>query len=327
MISFVEKVERARRHLLLGVAGDSASGKTTLTQALRRILGEQWVSAFSMDDYHCMDRRTRREKGITALNPVSTDLHRLAGDLRALKRGEEIQKPIYDHRTGTLAGPEPFAPRPVMIVEGLHPYATPELLSLLDFTVYIDPSRKVKRAWKLKRDVGERGHTEAEVLHAIRVREPDFKRFVELQMIDADMIVHIGRSSYGELGSGERELMRVSVIQRRPTRPFKKLDLTIDLADMLLSAHRDFMLEFASDSYYGHEVAIINIDGELERDVIERLEYRIAEFTGTLPGFQLERQTFYNAMRVAQLLLCWRFLERSDALLTELLDQEQREPS
>jgi phosphoribulokinase len=255
---------------------------------------------------------------------VATALDRLAVDLRALKRGETVQKPVYDHRDGTLAPPEPFEPRPVLIVEGLHPYATPELLELMDYTVYIDPARKVKRAWKLRRDVGDRGHTPEEVLRAIHGREPDFKRYVELQMIDAEMIVHIGRSRYGELWQESRELMRVSVIQRRPTRPFKKLDLQIDLADMLASAHRDVSLEFTSDTYYGHDVSIINIDGELDRDVIERLEYRIAEFTGTLPGFRFDTEQFYNAMRVAQLLLSWRFLERTDLFLAEELEAQSR---
>ncbi len=102
--------------------GDSGSGKTTLSRGIRRLLGEEVVSTFSMDDYHSLDREERRVRGMTPLNPEANRLDLLAAHLRSLRRGETIPKPVYAHSEGIFPEPDPFRSAPVLIIEGSIPF-------------------------------------------------------------------------------------------------------------------------------------------------------------------------------------------------------------
>ena len=88
------------RPVILGVVGDSAAGKTTITRGLVRVLGEDNVTHVCTDDYHRYDRRQRAELGITPLHPDCNYLDIIAQHLVHLRRGEPILKPVYRHRTG-----------------------------------------------------------------------------------------------------------------------------------------------------------------------------------------------------------------------------------
>ena len=107
------------RPIILGVVGDSAAGKTTMTRGLVRILGEQQVTAVSTDDYHRYDRKQRAERGITPLHPDCNYVDIMSQHLRHLRRGEPILKPVYVHADGTFGPPVYVDPKPFMIVEGL----------------------------------------------------------------------------------------------------------------------------------------------------------------------------------------------------------------
>ncbi|MDQ1347713.1 MAG: phosphoribulokinase [Acidobacteriota bacterium] len=186
------------RPFVIGIAGDSGSGKSTFARGLTATLGADRVKVICVDDYHRLDRNGRKAAGVTALNPVATDLDRLARDLGTLREGRAIQKPVYDHSNGTLAPPEAFAPGKIIIVEGLHPFATNALKDKLDLSVYFDPSARVKEGWKIKRDVSERGHKAADVRKEIRARKPDFKAYVEPQRGAADVLVSFDWSKQGK---------------------------------------------------------------------------------------------------------------------------------
>ena len=88
-----------QRPVILGVVGDSAAGKTTITRGLVRVLGEEHVAHICTDDYHRYDRRQRAELGITPLHPDCNYLDVMAQDLVHLRRGEAILKPVYRHPT------------------------------------------------------------------------------------------------------------------------------------------------------------------------------------------------------------------------------------
>ncbi len=202
--SIMERIKESGRVFVFGIAGDSGSGKTTISRGIKRILGEEMVCSFSMDDYHSLDRKARKERNITPLHPEANHLDLLADHLEALRRGEAIAKPVYDHGIGAISGTVPFGPAPVIIVEGLHPFFTPRLRSLIDFKIFVDPSRSVKRLWKVRRDVGERGYQPAQVMAEILQREPDYKLYVDIQKIYAEIVVKIRDSHFHPslLGTG-----------------------------------------------------------------------------------------------------------------------------
>src|SRR3954452_2830237 len=98
--------EAALRPVLLALAGDSASGKSTLSRGIEFILGVGRVGRVCTDDYHRYDRAARADMGITPLAPDANRLDVMAEHLRALASGASVTKPTYDHHTGTFGADE-----------------------------------------------------------------------------------------------------------------------------------------------------------------------------------------------------------------------------
>ena len=148
-----------RRPILLGIAGDSAAGKTTITQGLMNILGADSVTHVCTDDYHKYDRRERAERGITPLRPECNYIDVLEQHLERLHYGQPILKPVYEHASGTLVRPQYVQPRQFVIVEGLLGFSTPTLRQFYNVKVYLDPPENMRKLWKLSRDTTRRGYT------------------------------------------------------------------------------------------------------------------------------------------------------------------------
>ena len=108
-----------QRPIILGIVGDSAAGKTTLSRGITQILGTEQVSVLCTDDYHRYNRQQRKELSITPLNPDCNYLDMMAQHLRLLRAGEPILKPHYEHKRGDFGPPQYIVPRPFLIVEGL----------------------------------------------------------------------------------------------------------------------------------------------------------------------------------------------------------------
>lgn len=177
------------RPVILGVVGDSATGKTTLTRGLVRALGEGAVAHIATDDYHKFDRRRRAELGITPLNPDCNYIDILAQHLALVRAGEPILKPVYRHADGTFGPPEYVRPHRFVVVEGLLGYHTPQLRDCYDVRVYLAPPEGLRRRWKVRRDCSRRGYTTDQVLAELDRREPDSEVFIRPQQVYADIVV------------------------------------------------------------------------------------------------------------------------------------------
>ena len=177
------------RPILLGIVCDSASGKTTLSRGLVRVLGEDAVTHICTDDYHKYDRRQRAERGITPLNPDCNYLDIMASHLQSLRVGESILKPVYQHHDGTFGPLVYLQPQSFTVIEGLLGYYTDEMRSAYDVRVYLDPPESLRRQWKVDRDCSQRGYTTDEVLADLDRREPDSAAFIRPQRRNADIVV------------------------------------------------------------------------------------------------------------------------------------------
>ena len=177
------------RPILLGIAGDSAAGKTTLTRGLVRILGETHVTHVSADHYHRYDRKQRAERRMTPLHPDCNYLDVLQHDLEHLRAGASILKPVYRHQDGTFGPAEYVSPATFAIVEGLLPLHTPAMREIYDIRVYVDPPEDLRRNWKLQRDCSRRGYTIHQVLEELDRREPDAEAYIRPQQRHADLVI------------------------------------------------------------------------------------------------------------------------------------------
>ena len=178
-----------QRPIILGIVGDSAAGKTTITQGLVNILGADRVTHVCTDDYHKYDRRERAARGITPLHPDCNYIDVIETHLECLHYGQPILKPVYEHATGALVRPEYVRPRQFIIVEGLLGFSTPIMLQFYDVKVYLDPPEDLRRVWKIKRDTTKRGYTTEQVLAELERRECHSREFIRPQRENADIVV------------------------------------------------------------------------------------------------------------------------------------------
>ncbi|OPY49397.1 MAG: phosphoribulokinase [Methanosaeta sp. PtaU1.Bin060] len=318
MKSLMDRIRESGRVFVIGIAGDSGSGKTTISRGIRRMLGDEMTASFSMDDYHSLDRKQRKELGITPLNPDANHLDLLADHLEALRRGETVQKPVYDHSIGEISGTVPFGPRPVIIVEGLHPFYTERLRNAIDIKIFVDPSRHVKRLWKVRRDVGERGYNPQQVMAEILQREPDYKLYIDIQKIYAEIVIKIQDSRFQPslLENGLRpEWYSVRLIQKMLKQPVSKVDLTIDLSKILRTAEHEFSIDFERDDYYGKKVGVMTIDGEVHQTMVADLEKKLCDSLGAETVISDRSEEYVNAIGLAQLILTWSGIEKLEHLL------------
>jgi phosphoribulokinase len=189
MAARLEQPLAGTRPVILGVVGDSASGKTTVTRGLVRVLGEENVAHICTDDYHRYDRQHRAELGITPLHPDCNYLDIIAQHLVHLRAGNAVLKPVYRHSDGTLGPPAYVRPGRFTVVEGLLGFYLEEMRSIYDVRVFLNPPEELRRKWKLTRDCSRRGYTTDQVLAELDRREPDSESFIRPQRHYADMLV------------------------------------------------------------------------------------------------------------------------------------------
>ncbi|MBF2084075.1 phosphoribulokinase [Thermoleptolyngbya sp. C42_A2020_037] len=260
------------RVVLIGVAGDSGCGKSTFLRRLADLFGEDMMTVICLDDYHSLDRKQRKEVGVTALNPKANNFDLMYEQIKALKEGKSIEKPIYNHETGMIDPPETVHPNNIVVIEGLHPMYDERVRSLLDFSVYLDIDDEVKIAWKIQRDMAERGHTYEDVLAAINSRRPDFEAYIDPQKQYADVVIQILPTKLIP-NDTERKVLRVRLVQKEGVEGFEPAYLfdegsTIDwipCGRKLTCSYPGIRLFYGPDTYYGHPVSVLEVDGQFDR--------------------------------------------------------------
>ena len=186
-----DSLDQAPRHLpfVLGVIGDSGSGKSTVTEGVRELIGADRVSTLELDHYHRYTRAERQELQLTALNPMVHNLSLIQEHLQLLRRGRPVRTRSYDHRDGSFGPPHTLEPEEVVLVRGLLGFPTEELRACYDLTVFLYPEPELLFRWKLRRDTKSRGYSEAEVLKSIARHLLDSKLYVLPQADRADLVV------------------------------------------------------------------------------------------------------------------------------------------
>jgi phosphoribulokinase len=181
--------EQSTRPIMLAIAGDSASGKTTLTKGLVDALGADRITAICVDDYHRYDRVERKGLSFTPLHPSCNYMEVMEQHLQLLALGQPILKPVYNHKHGTLDRPVLVEPREFVIAEGLLPLHSRLARACFDVTVYLDPPEAIRQDWKIARDTGKRGYTPEQVMEEMGRREPESAAFIRPQRAHADIVV------------------------------------------------------------------------------------------------------------------------------------------
>lgn len=181
------------RPILVGIGGDSGSGKHTAWDILAGLLGPANVLGVEGDDVHRWERGHEMWKVVSHLNPSGNDLYLLFEHTEALGQGQTITRVRYDHATGKFTRPMRVSASRFVFVVGLHPFYMKRMRDMMDIKIYMDPEEELRQEWKLERDVRERGYTPAKVLEQMQRRQSDAELYIRPQQRFADMVVRYYR--------------------------------------------------------------------------------------------------------------------------------------
>lgn len=182
--------------LILGIAGGSGSGKTTIAENIARALPESEVTTLEHDSYY-RDRSDLTYEERCALNydhPGSLETELLVAHLEALRRGEAVAVPVYDFNShARQAASRRVRPTPVVIVEGILTFVDPRLRALLDIKIFVDTDADIRAFRRIRRDLEKRGRSFASVREQYySTVRPMHLEFVEPSKRWADIIIPEG---------------------------------------------------------------------------------------------------------------------------------------
>jgi len=254
--------------IFVGIGGDSGSGKSTLAAAFYDLLGTERITTICLDDYHSLDRRERALIGVTPLNPRANNFALMEEQLWALKRGESITKPVYDHADGTFKAPERIEPNEVVIVQGLHPFLLPGVREAFDLKVWLDPETRLRIKWKLQRDIAKRGYDESQVRAEIEARRADAEAHIQPQRAQADLVVRFSTPS-DVLSPGTTDHLNVRLTQRH-SMPQLAFEHALDNGTTVRLRN-----DIADED--GRRSDVIEIDGRISVEDAARIERSVWE--------------------------------------------------
>nr|WP_317631584.1 uridine kinase [uncultured Flavobacterium sp.] len=179
--------------LIIGIAGGTGSGKTTVVHQIMKELPENEVGIISQDAYYRANNHLSYDERalINYDHPRSIDFDLLVSHLKQLKAGETIEQPVYSYvhhnRTNDVVLTHP---RKVMIVEGILILTNPEIRDLFDIKIYVHADSDERLIRRLKRDIAERGRDMEEVLNRYQnTLKPMHEQFIEPSKQFADIII------------------------------------------------------------------------------------------------------------------------------------------
>ena len=181
--------------LVIGIAGGTGSGKSTLTQRIVQRFGEEITVVHHDDYYKRHDKMTYEERSkLNYDHPNAFDTVLLVEHLKELKQGKPIQCPIYDYTIHNRSQNwKMIYPTSVIVVEGIMIFQDKELCDMLDIKIYVDTDADIRILRRIRRDVQERARSLDSVINQyLDTVKPMHEQFVEPSKKNADIIVPSG---------------------------------------------------------------------------------------------------------------------------------------
>lgn len=182
--------------LIIGVAGGTGSGKTTVVQKIQKQFPKGEVTILSHDSYYRDNKELsleeRRKKNFDHPDSIEFDL--MIEHVKRLKHGKAIEEPIYSFITCTRAEEtKHIEPKEVLIIEGILCLTSPELRDLMDIKVFVDCDSDIRLSRVIQRDINERGRNVEQVLARYeKTVRPSHIQFIEPTKRFADIIIPQG---------------------------------------------------------------------------------------------------------------------------------------
>ncbi len=181
-------------YFLIGVAGGTASGKTTLARILKESFADKVIILKHDYYYHDKSHFDVPEEKINFDHPESFETELLIQHLLKLKSGKSIARPVYSYRTNErLMQVKRVEPAPIIIVEGILIFHYFKLRDLFDLKIYVDTDADIRLLRRISRDIQERGRTFESVREQyLKTVKPMHQKFVEPTKYLSDIIIPNG---------------------------------------------------------------------------------------------------------------------------------------
>lgn len=181
---------------VIGLAGGTGSGKTTVARNLMRRLALDSITVLQQDAYYrdLADLEPAQRATRNFDHPNSIEIEHFTGHLKALREGRPVERPVYDFKRHVRTGETVrIEPRDVILAEGILLFHFPEVRELLDVRIYVDTPPDIRLLRRIDRDIRERGRTfESVGEQYVRTVRPMHEEFVEPSKRFADVIIPEG---------------------------------------------------------------------------------------------------------------------------------------
>lgn len=285
---------------LLGIGGDSGAGKSSLTNALEKVIGVKNTAVLRGDDMHKWERNSENWQNITHLNPKANDLYQDLLHATKLKEGEKIMRKHYEHSIGKFTLPVKIRSNKLILFEGLHPFFLEKQAALFDLKVFVRPDENLRKHWKIIRDVKKRGYSREKIIEQIEKREEDSLKFIHAQSKNADVIVsYFSKNPILEIGDPDEKVeigLKLIVSHNFGLEPFI----------LLLSSLNSYKI----DHTYIDDIQELKLVGDINNKQIEKLAYEL------LP--EIEDLGIYNSIwsngyeGILQVFICYLMFQISN---------------
>jgi uridine kinase len=191
-----QTLSTTRKPFIIGVAGGTGSGKTTVTEKVIEAAGIGSVATLAQDSYYLdqIDLEPEERRRINYDHPDAFDWDLMIAHLRAVREGEPVFSPIYDFTSDSRSSATvPVMPAPIIVVEGILVLYEPRLRDLFNLKIFVDADPDVRFIRRLERDVRERGRSPESVIHQyLETVRPCHLQFTEPTKRYADLIIPHG---------------------------------------------------------------------------------------------------------------------------------------
>jgi uridine kinase len=196
MTSPITSLSVPRRPFLIGVAGGSSSGKTTISERLAELTGDEHLSRIELDSYYLDlgDEPMEARRAVNFDHPDAFDWSLLNDHLAALANGASVPVPIYDYNEYTRSSEVRIVePSRIVVVDGILVLWDRALRERFDLKIFVDTAADIRLIRRLQRDVAERGRTPDSVIaQYLTTVKPAHERFIEPSKRHADVIIPEG---------------------------------------------------------------------------------------------------------------------------------------
>lgn len=245
---------------LIGIGGDSASGKSTLSNALASVFENYNTSIIRGDDMHKWERGNENWNVYTHLDPRANKIHEDLAHARELKSGRAIKRRNYDHSTGKFTLPKFIKPNKLIVFEGLHSFYLSNQASVYDLKIFMEPDDQLRTWWKVQRDVAKRGYSPEKVLEQLKMREEDSEKYIKSQASQADIIAKFyPLNVIDPLNQSIEPEIGLKITVSKEVQPDSLLDYLYSIKGLMI------------EHFYENDNQILTFKGEISKEQIENI--------------------------------------------------------